>query len=42
MIGLAVVFSTAEVCAAEVMLKIACIETGALDAFRVPPDAVFC
>ncbi len=34
MIGLAVFFSTAEVRAAEVMLKIACIEAGALDAFR--------
>ena len=36
MIGLAVLFSTAEVRAAEVMLKIACIEAHALDAFRGP------
>jgi hypothetical protein len=36
MIGLAVFFSIAEVRAAEVMLKIACIEAGALDAFRGP------
>jgi hypothetical protein len=36
MIGLAVFFSIAEVRAADVMLKIACIEANALDAFRVP------
>ena len=36
MIGLAVFFSIAEVRAAEVMLKIACIEANALDAFRGP------
>ncbi len=34
MIGLAVLFTNAELCAAEVMLKIACIEAGALNAFR--------
>jgi hypothetical protein len=38
MIGLVVFFSTAEVCAAEVMLKIACIEAGELDAFRVTQE----
>jgi len=36
MIGLAVLFSNAELCAAEVMLKIACIEADALDVFRGP------
>ena len=41
MIGLAVFFSTAEVRAAEVMLKIACIEADALDAFRGTQDSVF-
>ena len=41
MIGLAVLFSTAEVCAAEVMLKIACIEADALDAFRGPRTLFF-
>ncbi len=30
-----VFFTTGNVCASEVMLKIACIESGALDAFRV-------
>ena len=38
MIGLAVLFSIVEVRAAEVMLKIACIEAGALDAFRVTQE----
>lgn len=35
-IGCALLFLSADVCASEVMLKIACIETGALGVFRVP------
>jgi len=40
-IGFALLLLSGEVCASEVMLKIACIETGALNAFRVPQEKFF-
>jgi hypothetical protein len=40
-IGFALLLLSGEVCASEIMLKIACIETGALNAFRVPQAQFF-
>ena len=40
-IGFALLLLSGEVCASEVMLKIACVELGALKAFRVPQEQFF-